>query len=215
MKGMNRGESLEEQQDLLLKSIKDLHYSQVLYMPGAVSLFEDTDPSSTLERPEDMKIWLPSQLPSASRYESCASSLPLLEFCLRRTQALDALEEICCLHQLYHGLIIKKMSHITSSQGTMTKAKSLFTGYNLKIQNAAARYQHARTTIGRLDPDEQLGRWKVELRELQKGDIHGPGREEHEKSESHHTPSWIWLSPMACSDVDTKDVRNSMRVEWC
>ena len=163
MKGMNRGESLEEQQDLLLKSIKDLHYLQVLYMPGAVSLFKDTDPSSTLEHPEDMKIWLSSQLPSASRYESCASSLPLLEFRLHHTQAPDALEEIRHLRRLYRGFIIKKMSHITSSQGTMMKAKSLFTGYNLKIQNAAVCYWHARTAIGHLDPDERLGHWKAEL----------------------------------------------------
>ena len=214
-KGAGRGESLEEQQDLLLKSIKDLRYLQLLYMAGAISLFEDPDPSSTLECPEDIKIWLPSQLPPASRDESCIPGLPLLEFRLRRAQALDALKEIRRLRQLYHGLIIKKMSHISSSQGTMTKAKSLFTGYNLKTQNAAAHYWYARTAIGRLDPDERLERWKAELQELQKGDIRGPGQEEHEKSESRYTPSWIWLSSKACSDMDTEDVHNSMHVEWC
>ena len=184
-------------------------------MLGVVGLFEDPNPSSALKRPEDIKIWLPSQLPPASHYQSCTPGLPLLEFCLRHAQALDALKEICRLCQLYHGLIIKKMSHITSSQGTMTKAKSLFTGYNLKIQNAAARYWCARTAIRCLDPDERLGHWKAELQELQKGDIHGPRREEHKNSESCHTPLWIWLSPTASSDVDTEDVHNSMCVEWC
>ena len=184
-------------------------------MLGVVSLFEDPNPSSALERPEDIKIWLPSQLPPASHYQSCTPGLPLLEFHLRHTQALDALKEIHRLRRLYRGLIIKKMSHITSSQGTMTKVKSLFTGYNLKIQNAAACYWCARTAIRHLDPDEQLRHWKAELRELQKGDIRSPGREEHKNSESRHTPSWIWLSPTASSDMDTEDVHNSMRVEWC
>jgi len=144
-------------------------------MPGAIDLFDNLDPSSVPERPEDIKLWLPSELPDSSCNGSCVASLPLLEFCFRHTQAFDALEEIRRLRQLYSGLIVKKQSHISSSQGTMTKSKSLFTGYNLKIQHAAARYRNTRIALGRLDPGEQFTRWKAELHELRKEDIRGPG----------------------------------------
>ena len=145
------------------------------------------------------------------------AGLPLLEFRFRRAQAFDALDEIRRLRRLYSGLIMKKRSHISSSQRTMSRSRSLFTGYNLKIQHAAARYRNARIALGRLDPSERFMPWKAELQELRKEDVRGPGRESYERSGSHHTPSWIWLtcSSPTSIEADSQDLHNSLQVEWC
>ena len=186
-------------------------------MPGAIDLFDDLDPDSIPERPEDIKLWFPSELPPSSRDKLCVAGLPLLEFRFRRAQAVDALEEIRRLLLLYKGLIMKKMSHITSSQGTKSRSKTLFTGYTLKIHHAATRYRTARSALVRLDPNEQFAPWQAELQRLGKKDVRGPGREPTERSESHHVPSWIWLtsSPTTSLATDPQELHDSMRVEWC
>ena len=54
------------------------------------------------------------------------------------------------------------------------------------------------------------------MTELLKEDICGPGREDTEKSELHHVPSWIWKTPLqASASIHNQDFYASMWVEWC
>lgn len=99
----------------------------------------------------------------------------------------------------------------------MTKTKTLFTRFNLKISLAAARYRDARTALLRLDPNEDITRWKEDLQELRREDIRGPSREKGETSESCQKLSWIWSTPSLKADAGINDpkLQEVMRVEWC
>ena len=45
-------------------------------MPGASHFLDAIDPVTVTKTPETVKLWLPSQLPTASRDQSCAEGLP-------------------------------------------------------------------------------------------------------------------------------------------
>ena len=59
----------------------------------------------------------------------------------------------------------------------------------MRITQVSAHYRDARTALRHLHPS---GGWSLFLWELKKEDIHGPGHESNEVSESHFIPSWIW-----------------------
>lgn len=186
-------------------------------MPGASHLLDETDPTSITEAPETVKIWLPSQLPSNSREKWCAPDLPYLEFRFRVAQAYDALDLIRRLRGVYQVLLMKNQVHVSTSQGTMTKTKSLFRNFASKIDQAAARYREARTALLRLDPSGSISPWKESLKELRRNDVRGPSREEDEPSQSRREPSWIWQTSSLKENTGINDpqLRAIMRVEWC
>lgn len=186
-------------------------------MPGVSGFLDNIDPLSITETPETVKLWLPSQLPPTSCDDSCVDGLPHLEFRLRLAQAYDALNLIRRLRGVYQALLVKNQVHVSNSQGTQTKAKSLFSNFKFKIDQAAACYRDARTALLRLDPDEKFSQWKENLKELRREDIRGPSREANETSESRQQLSWIWqtASPQSNTGINDPDLQAVMRVEWC
>lgn len=156
-------------------------------------------------------------LPHSSRDELCVAGLPRLEFRFRLAQAYDALDLIRRLRGVYQVLLLKNKVHVSTSQGTMTRTKTLFKNFMLKIDQAASRYRDARVALLRLDPNESISRWKGDLRELRREDIRGPSREGNEKSESHQQTSWIWQTSSLRGDTGISDpeLEDTMRVEWC
>lgn len=186
-------------------------------MPGASALLDEIDPTTVTEAPETVKLWLPSQLPPGSRAQLCVEGLPHLELRLRLAQAYDSLDLIRRLRGVYQALLIKNRVHISTSQGTMTKTKTLFANFLLKIDEAAARYRDARVALLHLDPNESFSRWKKDLKELRREDIRGPSRESNETSESRQQASWIWqtASLKNSTGVNDPDLQAIMRVEWC
>jgi hypothetical protein len=209
--------SLGDRRRVLSQAIRSLSSPQRVYMPGASALLDEVDPSAISEAPETVKLWFPSQLPFGSREESCVPGLPHLELRLRLAQAYDSLDLIRRLHGVYHVLLTKNKVHVSSSQGTMTRTKSLFTNFSFKIDQAAAKYREARIALTRLDPNEQYSDWKKDLRELRREDIRGPARETKEMSESQREVSWIWRTSSLDLDAGINDpaLRNVMRTEWC
>lgn len=175
-------------------------------------LLDEIDPATVSESPETVKLWFPSQLPR----DSC-EGLPHLEFRLRLAQAYDALDLIRRLRGVYHAILLKNQVHVSNSNGTMTRAKSVFTNFSFRIDQAAARYRDARLALLRLDPNEELSRWKKDLQELHRQDIRGPAREAGEKSESLREMSWIWKTSSLRDNtgINDPDLQPIMRVEWC
>jgi len=186
-------------------------------MPRASELLDEHDPTTISEAPEAVKICLPSHLPPSARDELCVEGLPLLEFRSRRAQAYDALDLIRRLRGVYQTLIMKNRVHVSTSQGTMTKSRSLFTNFTLKIDQAAARYRDTRAALLRLDPDEKISHWRGDIQELRREDIRGPSRESDENSESRQQPSWIWQTSSLSENTGINDpqLQGIMRVEWC
>jgi len=184
-------------------------------MPGASALLDEVDPTVITEAPETVKLWLPSQLPLSVREKFCVQGLPQIEFRLRLAQAYDSLDLIRRLCGVYQVLLAKNQIHISSSQGTMTRTKTLFSNFSLKIDKAAACYRDARAALLRLDPDERFSRWKNDLRELRREDIRGPSREKNEKSRQE--TSWIWQTASLRDNtgVNDPDLQAIMRAEWC
>jgi len=209
--------SLRDRRRLLSQAIQSLSSPQRVYIPGASALLDDIDPAIITETPETVKLWFPSQLTPDSRDGLCVEGLPRIEFRLRFAQAHDALNLIRRLRGVYQALLMKNQVHISSSQGTMTKAKALFSSFTLKINQAAARYRDARIALLRLDPGENILKWKDNLKELRREDIRGPSREPNETSESRHQMSWIWqvTSPHGNTGINDLDLHAVMRVEWC
>ncbi len=70
-------------------------------MPGLLQYLTDIGDSNrtSLEdadhNPEEMKLWLPSEIPSERRHEVCMEGLPAIEDCLRTAQCNDVLQGIC------------------------------------------------------------------------------------------------------------------------
>ena len=213
----NNTTSLRDRRHILSQAIQNLSSPQRVYMPGASALLDEIDPTSVTETPETIKLWLPSQLPPGSREDSCVEGLPHLELRLRLAQAYDSLDLIRRLRGVYQTLLIKNKVHVSTSQGTMTKTKTLFANFLLKIDEAAARYRDARVALLRLDPDESFSRWKKDLKELRREDIRGPSRESDETSESRQQASWIWqtASLRDGAGINDPDLQAIMRVEWC
>lgn len=209
--------SVRDRHRLLSQAIQALSSPQRVYMPGASGFLDTVDPTAVTETPETVKLWLPSQLPAVSRGSSCIEGLPHLEFRLRFAQANDALDLIRRLRGVFQALLVKKQVHVSSSQGTMTKSKALFSNFTLKIDQAAARYRDARVALLRLDPDEKFAKWKGNIRELRREDIRGPSREADEPSESQQRVSWIWQtsSLQPNTGINDPDLQAVMRVEFC
>lgn len=187
-------------------------------MPGASSILDKVDPTTFTESPEEVKIWLPSQLPPSSRDAMCVPGLPELEFRFRLAQAYDALDLIRRLYGAYQVLLTKNQVHLSASQGTTTKTKALFRNFTLKIDQAAARYRDARTALLRLDPKKPIDRhWKDNLKELRRDHIRGPARQNDELSESKRQTSWIWQTSSLKKDagINSPELQGIMRAEWC
>ena len=191
-------------------------------MPGSTSLLDAVDVDQLAEHPELAKLWLPSDLPLESRDTSCIPDLALTEYRMRRAQAFEALNEVRRSQRIYRGLLVKNKAHISTTK--KTRSRGLFERFKVKVHRAVKIYRADHAAIKRLGPNEEFGPWKNALRGLRNKDIRGPGREkEHERSESRHTPSWIWFSSPGQSlddaDLDVLatpiELHDSIRAEWC
>ncbi|KAF9781630.1 hypothetical protein BJ322DRAFT_1010663 [Thelephora terrestris] len=213
----NDNTTICDQRRLLSQAIKSLTSPQRVYMPGASARLDEIDPTTITDAPKTVKLWLPSQLPAASRDTSCIGNLPRLELRFRLAQAYDALDLIRHLRGVYQVLLVKNQAHVSTSQGTMTRTKALFRNFALKIDQAAARYRDARTALLRLDPEGKFSPWKNDLKDLCREDIRGPSRETTDTSESRRELSWIWHTGSLQPDTGINDpqLQGVMRVEWC
>ena len=209
-------ESFVESRRALVDDIDGLRDPQRLYMPGVGPLLETIDPILLADHPENVELWLPSALPPASQTTHCATGLPQVEYRLRFAQATGALEQIRLCRRLLRVLAAKTQSHITNTQKTATRTRSVFDRAKAKQSEAVTTYRVARKAIEKLAPDEKFGSWRDTLLELKDSDIRGPGREESETSESRFIQSWIWTTAAKTStSADDLDLNVALRVEWC
>ena len=184
-------------------------------MPGAGSL-NGVDPTLLADHPENVELWFPSTLPSASRNTQCVVGLPQLEYRLRFAQAMNALHDIRLSRRLIRVLTTKSQSHITAPQRPGTRTRTVFDRAKAKLAEAVATYRASRKAIKSLAPDEEFGPWKNTVLKLEDEDIRGPGREEYEPSRSRFVQSWIWTTAAHTStSAEDPDLDAALRIEWC
>jgi hypothetical protein len=210
------GDSFHEHRLTLSRSISNIRDPQRLYMNGVSHLLDRVDPVLLADHPENVQLWLPSDLSPSVRKQWCTPDLPSLEYRLRYAMATNALQDIRHLRRYSQVVAAKTHSHISNTQKTRNSTQS--EKIQQQIDQAASTYRVSWCAIGKLAPEEEFGPWKSLLRVLHREDIRGPGRERTEKSESHHIPSWIWQTSLQAStyaDNHSKDFYASLRVEWC
>jgi hypothetical protein len=203
-----------ERRRALCRSISAIRNPQRLYMNGINHLLDKIDPILLADHPENIQLWLPSDLPPSHRDEYCTPGLPSIEYRLRYATAMNALQDVRRFRRYSQAITAKTRSHISNTNKTRTSSQH--DKIQRRINRAAATYRAALSAIKKLDPEENFGLWKTDLRELRKEDIRGPAREGTETSESHHVPSWIWqTSFQASASANDKDFYAALQVEWC
>ena len=127
----------------------------------------------------------------------------------------DALAEIRHHRRVIQGLWqFKRMNVSGTGNRPNTRMLNLYKRFNSKTERAAAKYRSARNALHVLDPG---GSWSKRLRELNKKDISGPGRDPDDTTttNSSYQPSWIWLVPRASiAEMDENEFNENMQVEW-
>lgn len=185
-------------------------------MPGAEPLLNTIDTVLLADQPQNVEIWVPSALPSASRDADCTHDLPQLEYQLRYKQATNALHEIRQYRHLIKAVTAKTQSHILNTQKTVTRTRSLFDRIRKKQALAVSTYQILQQAIQKLNPKEKFGSWKKTLLELRDADVSGPGHEEGKRSGPKHVQSWIWKTGTQGSlSADSRGLRTIIGIEWC
>ena len=208
--------SFRDRRHALLRNIKAIREPQRLYMKGVSHLLDKIDPVLLADHPENVRLWLPSDISQPMREDWCTQDLPQLEYRLRCALANGALQDIRRFRQFTQALTAKTRSHISNTQSTISRARGQFDRVQQKINNATATYRACRDAIVRLAPNEEFGEWKNTLQELRREDIWGPAREGSETSESHHISSWIWQTTHQGSVPEyDNEFHSALRVEWC
>ena len=76
----NSSDSFVERRRTLAKNIEGLHFPQHLYMLGTETTIDTINPVLLANHPENIELWLPSDLPSTSHPKQCIPGLPQLEY---------------------------------------------------------------------------------------------------------------------------------------
>jgi hypothetical protein len=182
-------------------------------MPPLPESTTNAAPPATLT--ENIPLFLPSSLPLHIRALPELNAICQLEQRLREPQADDALAEIRHHRRVIQGLWqFKRLNVSGTGNRPNTRMLKLYKRFNDRTEWAAAKYHSARHALGVLDPE---GSWSKCLRELNKKDISGPGRDPDDTTttNSRYEPSWIWLVPCASiAEMDENEFNENMKVEW-
>ncbi len=141
---------------------------QSLYMPGAIVLIEgeedarDCDMSAPAA--EEVKLWLPSQVPLDERLFVCEDALFDAEFRLQEGQCSDALASLHSKLMARQHLIWYRNSNVVG-QRLSTRAGTIIDTVSDHIDAAAARYRCGRDAMARLRGKEGCSRYRVLTKE--------------------------------------------------
>jgi hypothetical protein len=204
-KELKRGQGLyvegamERRRATLCDRIEAWRSIQAMYMPGIVQLCQ-INPTRTdallmdqdAERPELLKLWLPSSVPAALRETGCTNDLVDKERRLRLAEADDALAALRRQLRITTGVFNYKKTHVSGTgQKANTRARTILSQLTAKARLIADRYRAARRALATLDPN---GDWQHRLLPLRSEDIRGPTRTDDDESEGRRELSWIWVT---------------------
>lgn len=163
----------------------------------------------------------------------CDRALLGYEWRLRVAQAHDTLSDLRSHLRLLSHLYIFKDRFIRGQRHN-TRARSVLTNVEQKIQVDAARYRKSRAALAVLAPvlRKEDKDWAVELRPLHNDDIRRMTEAREDESEGNRTLSWIWKTRGVADPDDTEATheckhiyvisyavfayRNvALRIEWC
>ncbi|KAI3613006.1 hypothetical protein WG66_005266 [Moniliophthora roreri] len=152
----------------LLNRIRRFHQTQLLHIPALASHMP-TLTEDEADKPENIKLLLPSRLSETIRLVICSKEIIELEDQLRYAQAHECLGNITDL-LCARSIAYRNSSRVTPSQGAYTKARGLRDQIEAKIKSNRDRYCTAREALLAL---RGTGDWERILRVLKPEDIRG------------------------------------------
>ena len=224
---------LQEKRNSLRHCIESWQGIQKVYMPCVERLCEarvhsshttsstPTVPSSvassSLLRPENTPLYLPSSIPRSLWTSGCSRGLVEKERRLRLAQVDDGLDELRRQLRISATLIDYKKEQHSSSQRMGTCTHVLLSRFRDKTHRAAERYTAAFDALLVLDPG---GDWSVRLKRLDHSkDLRSPRRDpDEDPSENRRQLSWIWLVQSGdnlSNNIATQDEINDSKSIQC
>ncbi|KAJ7229596.1 hypothetical protein C8J57DRAFT_1251782 [Mycena rebaudengoi] len=137
----DRASKIQERCLTFFAKLRKFRALQLIYMPGC-----RTNTDAPLVNAENVKLWLPSDLPEADRERGCLHGIADMEARLREAQASDALKILRSrLHTKRH-MIGFRDSNITG-QVKATKARTLIDQVGEWVTDIADKYRCARKAL--------------------------------------------------------------------
>ncbi|KAJ6447661.1 hypothetical protein C8R47DRAFT_1231344 [Mycena vitilis] len=231
----DRESKIQEHRLALQAKLRAFRALQQVYTPGAIrrveALEQSRNPEAPAVKPENIRLFLPSELSEAERSAGCKEGLSEMEAKLREAQCGDALVKMrSTLHAKRHVLYWKGAN--TSGQHGATRSQTLVGVIGERVAATAEKYRDARRALhnlkgtdyaphlkplraadltldGEVQDDETAARKKLALIEAGKG----ARTPRHMSGNSKKVLSWIWAAQGAL-DSEEEELHESLRVEW-
>ncbi|KAF7300233.1 CxC2 domain-containing protein [Mycena kentingensis (nom. inval.)] len=226
-----RASQIDELRVSFFKKLRNIQRHHDAFMPGVARLRAAEEALRDTDRPppkaEDVKVWLPSDVPEAERGRACKRGLLEIEGKMRRAQCGDALVRLRSLLHTKTHLVHHRNANTTGQRGT-TRAGTLIGRVTDQINREVAKYRQARRAMRSLMGEA----FAPELRELadedvvvrteaesdagarlRLGRVGSSRRARNEPSASASgAVSWIWWS-VRNSDEEVQ-LHDAVRVRW-
>ncbi|KAJ7019601.1 hypothetical protein C8F04DRAFT_1214300 [Mycena alexandri] len=229
----NQTERVEEIRVAFFSKLSKFRNLQAVYMPAAVRKLEAAEDARDSELPplraEDVKLWLPSELPVEVREDGCRAGLPVMEGRLREGQCRDALVKLRSSLHTKRYLLTWRDSGGVAGQRAATRAFTLIGRVGERVDVAAVKCRGAREALVRLRGRARCDAWRelkatdVDLDDKREVDTNAQrrlgligskrSRRVAAAGSSRKTVSWIWTADGGPGD-DKKELHDSVRVEW-
>ncbi|KAJ6479203.1 hypothetical protein C8R47DRAFT_983594 [Mycena vitilis] len=227
----DRASQIQEMRISFLKKFRTFERLQKVYMPGLAvwkEAEEDRrDPDLPPPKAEDLKLWMPSEVPAASRRQVCRRGLVDLEARVREAQCVDSLNDLRSrLHTQKHLVSWRNANSV--GQRAATRSATLIGRVGDRIARVAAKYRRAREGLIALKGEAYAPQFK----ELLQADLNANVEEEsdakarkklarigsakrarNEPSDKKKAFSWIWTVNGGPAE-DEATLHDCVRVEW-
>ncbi|KAJ6602497.1 hypothetical protein DFH09DRAFT_1301519 [Mycena vulgaris] len=227
---------VEELRMSFIAKLETFRSLQAKHMPGGILALEqaeeDRDADSDPPNPEDVVLWMPSELANSPRARGCVKGLAEKEVRLREAQCTNALDSVRDLLHSKRHLIQYRNSHLVG-QTQSTRSNTLIGQVTDRTEGVTIRYRRAWKALGNLKGAAWLE--KKRLRELTPADIkldeeeesdararhrlgkigsaHKRHRNEPTISSKKRTFSWIWTARGGPGE-DEEELHDCVRVDW-
>ncbi|KAH7904785.1 hypothetical protein BJ138DRAFT_1138456 [Hygrophoropsis aurantiaca] len=230
----NQQSELHRRRMALYRQIRRFHTVQNVYMVGMDQWVEQHTVEPEPD-PENLKLWLPSELDVASRERLCAIGIVEIEIALRNVQCHNALDKLHS-HLRTKSHYIHHRNTDVRGQRPNTCAHALINRITTRVTGAAAKYDRAREALVAL---QGCGSWEQELRPPAKNDICSPdgsdvsientedvigpsGRKKSKKQlersrglgQGRKVVLWIWTTTGVLGDGNDTELNEALHIEW-
>ncbi|KJA22732.1 hypothetical protein HYPSUDRAFT_202044 [Hypholoma sublateritium FD-334 SS-4] len=166
--------ALRDQRKILTDKVKNWQTVQAVYMPGLLQIQTNCGANpialwSSNPNPEDVELWLPSNLPADQRRAVCVEGLPYMELQLRTAQCSSSLQGLRQTLRIKTRLVYFKNKNVRG-QREGTRSRAIIDRIHKRAIHFVQKYRAARRAKYNL---EGPGDWEDVYCELRNEDVRG------------------------------------------